>query len=187
MVYTPVLRKRKILRQAMPPAYINEELSEKIAVNEFFTRKDDLMSPTPREYNKMSEKAAPNSKLWKNVGMAFLVGGLICTIGQGILSWTQWLGLSQEEGGAVTSIALIFLSALLTGLNRYDDLAKHAGAGTLVPITGFANSMVSPALEFKREGLILGVGAKMFSIAGPVILYGISASVLYGLIIALFH
>ena len=92
----------------------------------------------------------------------------------------------REDGGAVTSISLIFLSALLTGLNCYDDIAKHAGAGTLVPITGFANAMVSPALEFKREGLILGVGAKMFSIAGPVILYGSVASVIYGLILAIF-
>ena len=102
------------------------------------------------------------------------------------MSWMQSLGLGREDGGAVTSISLIFLSALLTGLNCYDDIVKHAGAGTLVPITGFANAMVSPALEFKREGLILGVGAKMFSIAGPVILYGSVASVAYGLILAIF-
>lgn len=115
----------------------------------------------------MSQKAAPNSKLWRNMLLAFLVGGLICTIGQGVMSWMQALGLSREDGGAITSISLIFLSALLTGFNCYDNIAKHAGAGTLVPITGFANAMVSPALEFKREGFILGVGAKMFSIAGP--------------------
>ena len=114
----------------------------------------------------MSQKAAPNSKLWRNMLVAFLIGGLICTIGQGIMSWMQSLGLSRDDGGAVTS--------------------KHAGAGTLVPITGFAYAMVSPALEFKREGFILGVGAKMFSIAGPVILYGSAASVIYGLILAIF-
>ena len=128
------------------------------------------MSPTPQEYNKMSQKAAPNSKLWRNMLVAFLIGGFICTVGQGVMSWMQSLGLGQEDGGAVTSISLIFLSALLTGLNCYDDIAKHAGAGTLVPITG----------------LILGVGAKMFSIAGPVILYGSVASVICGLILAIF-
>ena len=134
----------------------------------------------------MSQKAAPNSKLWRNMLVAFLIGGLICTIGQGIMSWMQSLGLSREDGGAVTSISLIFLSALLTGLNCYDNIAKHAGAGTLVPITGFANAVVSPALEFKCEGLVMGVGAKMFVIAGPVLAYGISASVLYGVILQLF-
>lgn len=144
------------------------------------------MSPTPQEYNKMSQKAAPNSKLFRNMLVAFLVGGLICTIGQGVMSWMQSLGLDQKDCGAITSISLIFLSALLTGLNCYDNIAKHAGAGTLVPITGFANAMVSPALEFKREGMILGVGAKMFSIAGPVILYGTAASVLCGLLLAIF-
>lgn len=144
------------------------------------------MSPTPQEYNKMSQKAAPDSKLFRNMLVAFLVGGLICAIGQGVMEWMQSLGLDQKDGGAVTSISLIFLSALLTGLNCYDNIAKHAGAGTLVPITGFANAMVSPALEFKREGMILGVGAKMFSIAGPVILYGSAASVVYGLILAIF-
>ena len=99
----------------------------------------------------MSQKAAPNSKLWRNMLLAFLIGGLICTIGQGVMSWMQALGLSREDGGAITSISLIFLSALLTGFNCYDNIAKHAGAGTLVPITGFANAMVSPALEFKRD------------------------------------
>lgn len=130
----------------------------------------------------MSQKAAPNSKLWRNMLLAFLVGGLICTIGQGVMSWMQALGLSREDGGAITSISLIFLSALLTGFNCYDNIAKHAGAGTLVPITGFANAIAAPAVEFKTEGFILGVGAKLFTIAGPVIVYGLSASVVYGFI-----
>ena len=143
------------------------------------------MSPTPQEYNKMSQKAAPNSKLFRNMLVAFLVGGLICTIGQGVMSWMQSLGLDQKDCGAITSISLIFLSALLTGLNCYDNIAKHAGAGTLVPITGFANAMVSPALEFKSEGLITGTAAKLFTVAGPVLVFGISASVVYGLILVL--
>ena len=131
----------------------------------------------------MSQKAAPKSKLWRNMLVAFLIGGLICTIGQGIMSWMRSLGLSREDGGAVTSISLIFLSALLTGLNCYDNIAKHAGAGTLVPITGFANAIVSPAIEFKSEGYITGLGAKMFVVAGPVLVFGISASVVYGVIL----
>ena len=131
----------------------------------------------------MSQKAAPNSKLWRNMLVAFLIGGLICTIGQGIMSWMQSLGLSREDGGAVTSISLIFLSALLTGLNCYDNIAKHAGAGTLVPITGFANAIVSPAMEYKSEGFIMGMAAKMFVIAGPVLVYGITASVVYGMVL----
>ena len=144
------------------------------------------MSPTPQEYNKMSQKAAPNSKLWRNMLVAFVFCVFICTVGHGVMMCLHSLGMVRLDGGSVTSISLIFFSALLTGLNCYDDIAKHAGAGTLVPITGFANAMVSPALEFKREGLILGVGAKMFSIAGPVILYGSVASVIYGLILAIF-
>jgi stage V sporulation protein AC len=137
---------------------------------------------TPEQYNKMSEKASPPSPFWKDFFLAFLVGGLICTLGQGILLWAGELGLSKQDAGAVTSICLVFLSALFTGVGIYDKLAKHAGAGTLVPITGFANAMVSPAIEFKNEGLILGIGVKMFSIAGPVIVYGTIASVVYGII-----
>ncbi|MDD2955072.1 MAG: stage V sporulation protein AC [Oscillospiraceae bacterium] len=140
---------------------------------------------TPEEYKKMSEKASPPSPMGKNLLLAFLVGGLICAVGQGI----QWAllenGLSRDGAGAATSAVLVFFSALLTGLHLYEKLAKHAGAGTLVPITGFANAMVSPALEFKREGFILGVGVKMFSIAGPVIVYGVAASAVYGLILAI--
>lgn len=137
------------------------------------------------EYQKLVEKASPNTRSSRNIPMAFLVGGAICAFGQGLLFLYQKLGLSAENAGTAVSVTLIFLSALTTGLNVYDKLAKHAGAGTLVPITGFANSVAAPALEFKSEGLILGLGAKLFTIAGPVLVYGIAASCLYGLIYAL--
>lgn len=118
----------------------------------------------------------------KTIPMAFLIGGAICTLGEALLNMYGALGLSQDNAGAMTSMTLIFLSALLTGLKLYDRIAQAAGAGTLVPITGFANSVVSPALEFKSEGYVLGLGAKMFIIAGPVLVYGISASIVYGII-----
>lgn len=118
----------------------------------------------------------------KTIPMAFLIGGAICTLGEALLNMYAALGLSQDNAGAMTSMTLIFLSALLTGLKLYDRIAQTAGAGTLVPITGFANSVVSPALEFKSEGYVLGLGAKMFIIAGPVLVYGISASIVYGII-----
>jgi len=113
---------------------------------------------------------------------AFWIGGLICVIGQIFLNCYTNLGLDKDAAGTATSMSLVCLSALLTGLSLYDDIAKHAGAGTLVPITGFANSIAAPAVEFKTEGFILGVGAKMFTIAGPVIVYGVSASVVYGFV-----
>lgn len=144
------------------------------------------MNMTPEEYDKMSKKASPNSPSVKNITMAFLIGGLICTLGQGLSILYQNNGLDKDTAAAAVSVSLIFLSVLLTGLNIYDDIAKVAGAGTLVPITGFANSMAAPALEFKSEGYILGLGAKMFIIAGPVLVYGTSASIIYGLIIYLF-
>lgn len=137
---------------------------------------------TPKEYEKLTQKASPNTKSWVTIPMAFLVGGLICTLGQGLINLWEYLGLSQEMSPTAASMTLVFLSALTTGLNAYDKLAKHAGAGTLVPITGFANAVASPALEFKSEGLILGLGAKLFIIAGPVIVYGVTASCVYGLI-----
>ena len=113
---------------------------------------------------------------------AFLIGGLICTLGEALLNLYGMAGLNKDEAGALTSITLVFLSILFTGLEWYDRIAQHAGAGTLVPITGFANAVASPALDFKSEGFVLGLGAKMFVIAGPVIVYGISASVVYGII-----
>ena len=137
---------------------------------------------TEREYGKLVSRMAPSSPLLRDCVWAFCVGGGICTVGQLILEGYQALGLSQETAGCAVSMTLILLSALLTGLSLYDNLAKHAGAGTLVPITGFANAIAAPAIEFKTEGFILGVGAKMFTIAGPVIVYGVSASVVYGLI-----
>lgn len=145
------------------------------------------MKLTPESYAEILQEKMPRSPLWKDVCLAFLVGGGICTLGQVILNGYLMLGLDQKSSAAALSITLIFLGALLTGLGLYDKLAKYAGAGTLVPITGFANSIVAPALEFKSEGLILGLAAKMFTIAGPVLVYGITASVLYGLILYGFH
>jgi stage V sporulation protein AC len=118
----------------------------------------------------------------KNCIWAFVVGGGICTLGQAFLELYKYFGLNETDAGTACSMSLVALSALFTGLSLYDNLAKHAGAGTLVPITGFANAITAPAVEFKTEGFILGVGAKMFTIAGPVIVYGVSASVVYGLI-----
>ncbi len=137
---------------------------------------------TEKEYGKLIKNMEPKSPIGKDCLKAFLVGGFICCIGQICMNGYTALGFEKELAGTAASITLIFLSALLTGLSLYDDIAKHAGAGTLVPITGFANAIAAPAVEFKTEGMILGTAAKMFTIAGPVIVYGISASVLYGLI-----
>lgn len=144
------------------------------------------MSLTPQEYNEMAKKASPSTNSLRNFICAFLIGGAICCLGELLLNSYTALGMSAQDAGAVTSVTLIFLSALFTGLNLYDKLAKFGGAGTLVPITGFANAVVSPALEYKCEGYIMGIGVKLFSIAGPVIVYGCAASVLYGVILFLF-
>ena len=135
-----------------------------------------------REYQKLVDSMVSKSPIKKDCLNAFWIGGLICAIGQLIMNGYSALGLDETNAGTATSMTLVALSALLTGLSLYDNIAKHAGAGTLVPITGFANSIAAPAVEFKTEGFILGVGAKMFTIAGPVIVYGVSASVVYGLI-----
>ncbi len=137
---------------------------------------------TEKEYGALVKSMMPRSPIWKDCINAFWIGGLICAIGQLLLNGYSALGLEETAAGTATSITLVAWSALLTGLSLYDDIAKHAGAGTLVPITGFANAITAPAVEFKTEGFILGVGAKMFTIAGPVIVYGVSASVVYGLI-----
>lgn len=137
---------------------------------------------TKKEYQQYVEKKAPKSRLLRNMLRAFVVGGLICIIGQLISNFFKARGIGQEETSSLTAIIMVFLGAFFTGLNVYDDLGKFAGAGSIVPITGFANSIVSPAMEFKSEGYIMGVGARMFVIAGPVLVYGISTSVLVGII-----
>ncbi|MCD7858967.1 MAG: stage V sporulation protein AC [Firmicutes bacterium] len=136
---------------------------------------------TEREYEKLVGSMVPPSPIWKNCACAFLVGGAICTLGQVLTNFYGGV-LDETSAATATGMTLVALSALLTGLSLYDDLAKFAGAGTLVPITGFANSIAAPAIEFKTEGFVLGVAAKMFTIAGPVLVYGTAASVLYGLV-----
>ena len=144
------------------------------------------MNMTPKEYNRYVARLAKKSPLEKDLLNSFLIGGLICVVGQLILNGYTALELSEQDAAAATSVSLVFLSAVLTALSVYDDLAKIAGAGTLVPITGFANAVVSPAIEFKAEGFVTGMAAKMFIIAGPVIVYGTVASVLYGVILVIF-
>ena len=140
------------------------------------------MNISRQEYGKLVQKLSPDSPLWKDTLNAFWTGGLICTVGQLILNGYIALGLEKTDAGTAASMTMVAIGAFLTGLGIYCRFAKLAGGGTLVPITGFANSVVAPALEYKAEGFILGVGAKMFTIAGPVIVYGVSASVVYGLI-----
>ena len=137
---------------------------------------------TEKEYGKLVKDLSPKSPIVKDCIFAFLIGGAICALGQVFINLYSWLELDETQASTAASMTLVALSALLTGLSLYDNIAKYAGAGTLVPITGFANAIASPAIEFKTEGFILGVGAKMFTIAGPVIVYGISAGVVYGLI-----
>ena len=137
---------------------------------------------TEKQYSKLVKDMSPKSPSIKNCLKAFLVGGLICVLGQWLMNLYSSWGLEKDNASTAASMTLVALSALFTGLSLYDNLAKHAGAGTLVPITGFANAVSSAAVEFKTEGFVLGVGAKMFTIAGPVIVYGVSASVIYGFI-----
>ena len=137
---------------------------------------------TEKEYAKLVKDMSPKSPVWRDCLNAFWIGGLICAIGQVIMNGYLAMGLPEKEAGTAMSMTLVAMSALLTGFSLYDNIANHAGAGTLVPITGFANAISSAAIEFKTEGFILGVGAKMFTIAGPVIVYGVSSSVVYGLI-----
>lgn len=144
------------------------------------------MNISKKEYSQMIKKATPNSELAKDTLKAFIVGGIICVIGQIITEIYLSFDIKKEDASALTSASLIFFGALLTALGVYDKIANIGKAGTLVPITGFANSIVSPAMEYKTEGLVPGVGTKMFTIAGPVIVYGISASVIYGILYKLF-
>ena len=135
---------------------------------------------TEKQYGRLVKEMSPKSPMGRDCFNAFWIGGLICVLGQLLMNGYSALGMEEEQAGTAASMTLVVLSALLTGLSVYDDIAKHAGAGTLVPITGFANSIAAPAVEFKTEGFVLGVGAKMFTIAGPVIVYGLAASVVYG-------
>lgn len=141
------------------------------------------MRPSNQEYGKMAEKQSPPSSKIKDFVCAYVIGGLICVIGQLLMEWYNALGLPEKVVKMAVPSTIVFIAALLTGLKLFDKIAKHAGAGTLVPITGFANAIVSPAIEFKSEGQVLGLGAKMFTIAGPVLVFGVTASVIYGLIL----
>ena len=142
---------------------------------------------TNKQYQDYVDKKSPNSPILKNCFNAFWVGGLICTIGQLILDICAYRGLNEEVSGTITSIILIGISAFLTSLNLFNRIGKFAGAGSLIPITGFSNSIVSPAMEYKSEGYIMGVGAKMFTVAGPVLVFGISASILVGIVYLIFN
>ena len=143
------------------------------------------MDMTPKEYQAYVKQKAPKSPVAKNTLLAFLTGGAICVIGQLILNAYTGMGLDKTDAGTATSVTLVFLSAVATGLGLYTRLARFAGAGTLVPITGFANAVASPAVDFKSEGLVTGTAVKMFSIAGPVIVFGVAASVAYGAVLML--
>ena len=143
------------------------------------------MKMTNDEYRQYAQEHSPRSHMLQNMLRAFLSGGIICTIGQFFITFYSGFGLDKELAGTAASMTLVFLGAALTALGIYDDIAKFSGAGTLVPITGFANSIASPAIEFKTEGMITGTAAKMFIIAGPVIVYGVSASIIYGIILCL--
>lgn len=140
-----------------------------------------------KNYQEYVNKKSPNSPILKNCFNAFWVGGLICTLGQIIMDFCKYRGLDKTLSSTIVSIILIFLSAFLTGLNLFNKIGKFAGAGSLVPITGFANSIVSPAMEYKSEGYVMGVGAKMFTVAGPVLVFGISASILVGIVYLIFN
>ena len=141
---------------------------------------------TPKQYSDYVDKKSPNSPIFKNCILAFLIGGLICSIGQIIFDFCKFKGMDVTSSNTVVSIILIGISVFLTGLNIFNKIGKIAGAGSLIPITGFANSIVSPAIEYKSEGYVVGVGAKMFTVAGPVLVYGISTSVIIGIIATLF-
>ena len=143
------------------------------------------MDMSPKEYKNYVEQKARKSPIVKDVALAFVIGGLICVVGQAIQDGWSAVGLNQEDAGTATSVCMVLLSALLTGFNLYNKLARYGGAGTLVPITGFANAVVSPAIDFKSEGFVTGMAAKMFTVAGPVIVFGTLASAIYGVILML--
>lgn len=143
------------------------------------------MDMSNKEYEQYVKDRAEKSPLFKDCALAFLIGGGICVIGQAIMDGFTGLGLEKTDAGTATSVCLVALSVLLTGLNLYNKLARYGGAGTLVPITGFANAVAAPAIDFKAEGLVTGMATKMFTVAGPVIVFGVAASVIYGVILML--
>ena len=143
------------------------------------------MDMTPKEYQQYVKRKEKKSPIVKDTALAFVIGGAICLLGQAIRNGWAAAGLGEQDAGTATSCTLVFLSALLTGLNLYNKIARFGGAGTLVPITGFANAVVSPAVEFKTEGFVTGTATKLFQVAGPVLVFGISASVIYGLILCI--
>ena len=143
------------------------------------------MEMSKQEYQKFVQARAKSSPLVKDCVLAFVIGGGICAVGQAIMDGFMGLGLEKTDAGTATTISLVFLSALLTGMNLYNKLGRYGGAGTLVPVTGFANAVVSPAIDFKSEGMVTGMAAKMFTVAGPVIVFGVAASVVYGVILML--
>ena len=145
------------------------------------------MELTPQEYQRYVAERAKKSPLWRDTALAFLTGGGICVLGQAVRDGWAAFGLGGEDAGTAASCTLVLLSAVLTGLNLYHKLARYGGAGTLVPITGFANAVVSPAMDYRSEGFVTGMAAKMFTVAGPVLVYGTLASVIYGVILMLFH
>jgi len=154
-----------------------------VTINLVITKGSEKMKISDKAYANMVRSASPNSKSIITIPSAFVIGGAICVLGQLLIAIYTYLGVSEEIAPPAASCTLVALTAVLTGLNVFDNIAKKAGAGTLVPITGFANAVSSPALEFRTEGMVLGVGAKMFSVAGPVIVWGLTASIVYGLII----
>ncbi|MBD5154929.1 MAG: stage V sporulation protein AC [Oscillibacter sp.] len=143
------------------------------------------MEISKQEYQKYVQDRAKSSPIVKNCALAFVIGGGICVLGQAVMDGWMAMGLEKTDAGTATSICLVFLSVLLTGMNLYNKLGRYGGAGTLVPITGFANAVASPAIDFKSEGLVTGMAAKMFTVAGPVIVFGVTASVIYGVILML--
>ena len=143
------------------------------------------MEISKQEYQKYVQDRAESSPIVKNCALAFVFGGGICALGQAVMDGWTAMGLEKTDAGTAASICLVFLSVLLTGLNLYNKLGRYGGAGTLVPITGFANAVASPAIDFKSEGLITGMAAKMFTVAGPVIVFGVTASIIYGVILML--
>lgn len=151
------------------------------------SRRQPTIAVTPEQYKTLSQQFTPKPTIVKNVVLAFVVGGIICAIGQVIVNVYVTFGLARIEASTAATATMIFVGALLTGLGIYDEIGKFAGAGSIVPVTGFANSIVSPAMEYKREGYVLGVGAKMFIIAGPVLVYGIATSIVVGLIYYFLH